>query len=75
VVFADPPYVLPGEAVTEILAELLGQGWLAEGALVVVERSSRSGPVDWPGEYEQDRSRRYGEGTLWYGLATGARPA
>jgi 16S rRNA (guanine966-N2)-methyltransferase len=75
VVFADPPYAMPGEAVTGILAELAGRGWLAAGALVVVERSTRSGPVDWPGEYEQDRSRRYGEGTLWYGLATGARPA
>jgi 16S rRNA (guanine966-N2)-methyltransferase len=75
VVFADPPYALAGESVTAVLAALADQGWLAGGALVVVERSTRSGPVDWPAGYELDRSRRYGEGTLWYGLATGARPA
>jgi 16S rRNA (guanine966-N2)-methyltransferase len=75
VVFADPPYVMPGEAVTAVLAALISHDWLIGGALVVVERSTRSGPVDWPGEYETDRSRRYGEATLWYGLATGARSA
>jgi 16S rRNA (guanine966-N2)-methyltransferase len=75
VVFADPPYAMPGAAVTAILADLAGRDWLVEDALVVVERSTRSGPVDWPAEFQPDRSRRYGEATLWYGLATGARQA
>jgi 16S rRNA (guanine966-N2)-methyltransferase len=75
VVFADPPYAMPGAAVTAILADLAGRDWLVGDALVVVERSTRSGPVDWPAEYQPDRSRRYGEATLWYGLATGARQA
>jgi 16S rRNA (guanine966-N2)-methyltransferase len=75
VVFADPPYVMPGAAVTAILADLAGRDWLVEDALVVVERSTRSGPVDWPAGFQPDRSRRYGEATLWYGLATGARQA
>jgi 16S rRNA (guanine966-N2)-methyltransferase len=46
-------------------------GWLASGALVVVERATRSGPVAWPEGYAPDRSRRYGEATFWYGLAAG----
>ena len=71
VVFADPPYALPGEAVTAMLAALARQGWLVPGALVAVERSTRSGPVDWPQWYTADRARKYGEGTFWYGLATG----
>lgn len=75
VVFADPPYALPGEAVTAMLATLAGAGWLATGALVAVERSTRSGPVDWPGGYTADRARKYGEGTFWYGLATGTLQA
>jgi 16S rRNA (guanine966-N2)-methyltransferase len=75
VVFADPPYAMPGAAVTAILADLADRDWLVEDALVVVERSTRSGPVDWPAEFQPDRSRRYGEATLWYGLATGARQA
>jgi 16S rRNA (guanine966-N2)-methyltransferase len=72
VVFADPPYALPGEAVTAMLGTLAGEGWLVPGALVAVERSTRSGPVDWPQGYTADRARKYGEGTFWYGLATGA---
>jgi 16S rRNA (guanine966-N2)-methyltransferase len=75
VAFADPPYAMTGEAVTAMLASLAQAGWLVPGALVVVERSTRSGPVHWPEGYAEDRARRYGEATLWYGLASGALPA
>jgi 16S rRNA (guanine966-N2)-methyltransferase len=68
VVFADPPYAMPDTEVTAMLEVLAGNGWLAPGALVVVERATRSGPVRWPPGYLQDRARRYGEGTFWYGL-------
>jgi len=64
--FADPPYAVTGEAVTRVLT-LLGRGWLADGALVVVERATRSGPLDWPPGYVAGKSRRYGEATFWYG--------
>jgi 16S rRNA (guanine966-N2)-methyltransferase len=70
-VFADPPYALAGPAVTAMLAALAGRGWLAPGAIVVLERATRSGAPDWPEGYLPDRSRRYGEATLWYGLAAG----
>ena len=50
-----------------------GQGWLAPGALVIVERATRSGPLNWPDGFVPDRSRRYGEATFWYGLARRAR--
>ena len=46
-----------------------GHGWLAPGALVVVERATRSGPLTWPAGYTADRARTYGEATLWYGRA------
>lgn len=39
------------------------------GTLVAVERAERSGPVRWPDGYQADRSRRYGDATLWYGFA------
>jgi 16S rRNA (guanine966-N2)-methyltransferase len=64
--FADPPYAVPGPAVTAVLGSL-GGGWLAADALVVVERATRSGPVDWPPGYAAGKSRRYGEATFWYG--------
>jgi 16S rRNA (guanine966-N2)-methyltransferase len=68
-VVADPPYAASGAEVTEMLAALAGRGWLKPGALVAVERATRSGAVAWPGGYIPDRSRRYGEATFWYGLA------
>jgi 16S rRNA (guanine966-N2)-methyltransferase len=71
-VFADPPYAVTDDELGQVLAALLDQGWLTPGALVALERSPRSGPPTWPLGYEYDRSRRYGEATLWYGLAAGA---
>jgi 16S rRNA (guanine966-N2)-methyltransferase len=68
VVFADPPYALPGAEVTGMLAALDGNGWLAPGALVIVERATRSGPFAWPAGFVPVRARRYGEATIWYGL-------
>jgi 16S rRNA (guanine966-N2)-methyltransferase len=71
-VFADPPYAAGPDEVERMLGALLGQDWLAPAALVAVERATRSGPPAWPDGYAPDRSRRYGEATLWYGLAAGA---
>jgi 16S rRNA (guanine966-N2)-methyltransferase len=71
-VFADPPYAVSDDELGQVLAALLDHGWLSPGALVALERSTRSGPPTWPAGYEYDRSRRYGEATLWYGLAAGA---
>ena len=65
-VFADPPYAVSDAEVTRVLG-LLAQGWLAAGALVVVERASRSGAVAWPPDFLPGKSRRYGEATFWYG--------
>jgi len=71
VAFADPPYALPGDQVSAVLSLLAEHAWLAPGALVIVERATRSGPVAWPDGYVTDRARRYGEATFWYGLAAG----
>jgi 16S rRNA (guanine966-N2)-methyltransferase len=73
-VFADPPYRVDDDEIHGMLAALMA-GWLAPGALVAVERATRSGAPAWPAGYEPDRSRRYGEATVWYGLAAGAQPA
>ena len=75
VVFADPPYAAPDEEVTRMLSLLASEGWLAAGALVVVERATRSGPVRWPEGIAADRARRYGEATFWYGLGPGTPPS
>jgi 16S rRNA (guanine966-N2)-methyltransferase len=68
-VFLDPPYAVSDERVQEILLTLRSGLWLAGPALVTVERSTRGGRFRWPEGFEGLRSRRYGEGTLWYGRA------
>ncbi|MEU4200249.1 16S rRNA (guanine(966)-N(2))-methyltransferase RsmD [Streptomyces sp. NPDC045470] len=69
VLFLDPPYAVTNSDLEEILLTLHQRGWCAEEALVTVERSTRGGPFPWPAGFEAVRSRRYGEGTLWYGRA------
>ena len=70
-VVADPPYAAADEDVAAMLAALRDGSWLATGAVLAVERATRSEPVHWPPGYVPDRSRRYGEATFWYGLAAG----
>lgn len=68
-VFLDPPYAVSDDDLREILLTLRSQGWLAEEALVTVERSTRGGEFRWPPGFDALRARRYGEGTFWYGRA------
>ncbi|MFC9545598.1 16S rRNA (guanine(966)-N(2))-methyltransferase RsmD [Streptomyces sp. SID9913] len=69
IAFLDPPYAVSDDDLREILLTLRSQGWLAEDALVTVERSTRGGEFGWPPGFEPIRARRYGEGTFWYGRA------
>ena len=70
--FMDPPYAVTDDEVREILITLNSRGWLAAGTIATVERSTRGGEFAWPAGFESLRSRRYGEATLWYGLAADA---
>jgi len=71
VVFADPPYAVSDDEVSEAQQALMDNGWLAEGAVVTFERSTRTAvrgePLSWVDGITPERSRRYGETTLWYG--------
>jgi 16S rRNA (guanine966-N2)-methyltransferase len=66
-VFADPPYALGDAELGDVLVALGAPGWLADDAVLVVERSARSGEPAWPDCVTPLRKRRYGEGVLWYG--------
>lgn len=67
-VLLDPPYAVPTEDVAAVVAALADA--MAEDAVVVVERSTRT-PFTWPEGFEGFRDRAYGETTLWYGQAHG----
>lgn len=69
-VLLDPPYDLDDGAVEAVL-QALTAGWLAPGAVVVVERGSQSRGLRWPTGFGQQWERRFG-GThvvraVWYG--------
>jgi 16S rRNA (guanine966-N2)-methyltransferase len=69
VVFLDPPYALFGDDVTAALTALVRNGWVVHEAVVIVERSSRDPSLGWPDGFVGERSKRYGDTTLWYGHA------
>jgi len=66
-VFADPPYSNSVEEVLGVLRSLVEGRWLAPDAVLVVERSSREEPWEWPTPLLGLRDRRYGEALLRYG--------
>ncbi len=62
-VLLDPPYA---QDVAADLAALVGGGWLAPGAEVVVERPVRGPEPVWPPGLSAARAKRYGATALWY---------
>ncbi|CAB4563863.1 MAG: 16S rRNA (guanine(966)-N(2))-methyltransferase RsmD [Actinobacteria bacterium] len=66
-VFIDPPYELASALVDQVLTELLP--WLAPGAWVMMERSTRSEPPQWPQRLTPLDTKKYGETALYFAEA------
>ena len=64
IVFIDPPYEVTNEEVTANLAAL--ESHLNADALVIVERSSRSGVVSAPKYLTLDEEKSYGDTVLYF---------
>ncbi|ACQ79860.1 methyltransferase [Beutenbergia cavernae DSM 12333] len=60
-VLCDPPYDLESDRLDGVLGSLADGGWLAPGAVVLVERSARDDAPGWPAPLEPDWKRTYGE--------------
>jgi 16S rRNA (guanine966-N2)-methyltransferase len=63
-VFLDPPYSMPSEEVARNLLALAPR--LAPGAIVVLERGSRSPEPSWPDGLSFERRKNYGDTTLYW---------
>lgn len=62
-VFVDPPYEMDDDALARALTRLAAGGWLASGAVVVVERPAGSiPPPGWVSTWE----RCYGDTLVWF---------
>ena len=64
IVFIDPPYEVTNEEVTANLAAL--ESHLNADAVVIVERSSRSGVVSAPKYLTLDEEKSYGDTVLYF---------
>ncbi len=73
VVFLDPPYDLTEAALATVLEHLAAPGVLAPGAVVVVERSTRSPEPAWPAGLEAYARKDYGETAVHYAEPVEAR--
>ncbi len=69
-VLLDPPYAVAEDALAAVLARL-ADAWLADDAVVVVERASRSPEPSWPESLAAEAPRRYGDTTLWIACSRG----
>lgn len=65
-VLLDPPYDLPEDELAGALEDLATRGWLASGAVLVVERPRRAPEPTWPAGTSSEAVRRYGETALWF---------
>jgi 16S rRNA (guanine966-N2)-methyltransferase len=76
-IFLDPPYDLPRAEVENALV-LLSAGWLAERAVVVVERGRRDPDLVWPPGFADQWGRRFGDThvlrAVWYGPCLDPQP-
>lgn len=69
-VFLDPPYDVPAEALDKILQLLAIPGMLDPDAGIVVERDVRTPAPTWPAEWQDEGTKTYGDTRVHY-----ARPA
>ena len=67
VVFADPPYAVPDTEITDAADRAGRHGWLAPDAWWSSSGPRRGAALSWVDGITAERSRRYGETTLWYG--------
>ncbi|MFI2489510.1 16S rRNA (guanine(966)-N(2))-methyltransferase RsmD [Promicromonospora kroppenstedtii] len=74
-VFLDPPYDLAEDALALVLTHLATPGVLADGAVVVVERSTRTPEPAWPAGLAPFARKDYGETAVYYAEPSDAPPS
>ncbi|WP_275003024.1 16S rRNA (guanine(966)-N(2))-methyltransferase RsmD [Promicromonospora iranensis] len=74
-VFLDPPYDLDEESLAVVLTHLATPGVLADGAVVVVERSIRTPEPAWPEGLAPFARKDYGETAVYYAEPSDPEPS
>lgn len=63
-VFIDPPYDIDNAEIVRVLTALAPR--LAPEAIIVLERDKKSAEPQWPEGIRFNRSKKYGDTTLWW---------
>lgn len=74
-VFLDPPYDLDEDALVTVLTHLAAPGVLADGAVVVVERSIRTPEPAWPAGLAAFARKDYGDTAVYYAEPSATEPS
>ena len=65
-VYIDPPYDFADAELGQVLEKLLENNFYKDGAVIAVERASKSPQPVWPLGYEPSRTKVYGQASIYY---------
>jgi 16S rRNA (guanine966-N2)-methyltransferase len=65
-VYVDPPYDFADSDLTKILENLHSNNFFKDGAIIAIERATKSTQPEWPEGYEPSRTKVYGQASIYY---------
>jgi 16S rRNA (guanine966-N2)-methyltransferase len=64
--YIDPPYDFADTELVQVLEKLLENNFYKDGAVIAIERASKSPQPVWPVGYEPSRTKVYGQASIYY---------
>lgn len=65
-IYIDPPYDFSDSEISTILEKLHANNFFKDGAVIAIERASKTAQPVWPQGYEPSRTKVYGQASIYY---------
>jgi len=65
-IYIDPPYDFSDSEISTILEKLHANNFFKDGAVIAIERASKTTQPVWPQGYEPSRTKVYGQASIYY---------
>ena len=65
-IYLDPPYDFSDSEISTILEKLHTNNFFKDGAVIAIERASKTKQPVWPQGYEPSRTKVYGQASIYY---------
>lgn len=65
-IYIDPPYDFSDSEISTILEKLHENSFFKDGAVIAIERASKTKQPVWPQGYEPSRTKVYGQASIYY---------